>query len=434
MAMIGSEKIEDPPQCPFEPVSAAIAVEDGVYSVWLVPVAAFADEGPPRRILFDVSWREGRLPLTFSKSEAAHDDAVLVGNIENLALAERDGVEWVRADIDWDTDELAIEAKRLVDEDRLRGVSIHLAGGTGVEFCRESVGDSPSADEVLAAAAELVDADEFCEEWALAVFDAVIGGAALVLIPAFAEAEVEGAVIAGAQEVADLMSPPREWFSDPKLTAPSGITITADGRVFGHIAYWDSCHRGLPGCTKPPRSSTGYALFHSNAVLTCEDSEPLAVGCLTLDLNHADRRAPARLAADHYDHSGTVFAFVRAGEDEFGVWVAGALAPGLDPAVIEKARRMRLSGDWRPTPQGYELIAAQSVPVPGFVPTSLIADGRQVLVSTVGPGTERDEVSDAIARLTAATEAMTVVLERATPIVDYLADRQLSQALAELEF
>src|SRR5699024_2335066 len=52
-------------------------------------------------------------------------------------------------------------------------------------------------------------------------------------------------------------SPPRDWFSDPQLTEPAPIVVQADGRVFGHLATWDSCHIAHPDfCTSPPTSQS----------------------------------------------------------------------------------------------------------------------------------------------------------------------------------
>lgn len=361
-----------------KPVTGSVFATGTDYVVYLAPIGLFTGDD---RIIFDLSWREGRLPFTYSDSEMSHGDAVHVGNLINFRYEEIDGLTWVVADLEWDTDEVALDARRMVDEDKIRGVSIRPGGGWAITFCRDGMSDTPTRDQVEAAAERAVDGEEItdCDRWAQAWFDVEVGAATMVLVPAFPDAHVEP-LVAAAQEVADLMSPPREWFNDPGLDQPSGIEITAEGRVTGHIAFWDSCHRGFGECVLAPRN-LAYTEFHKNAVMRFDDEE-LGVGCLTLDVHHADDTLNLDGARSHYDHSGTVFAFVRAGEDEHGVWVSGALAPGLDAEKVEVARRMRLSGDWRPLNGGYELIAAQSVPVPGFVPKTLVASG---LTQTVGP-------------------------------------------------
>ena len=148
---------------------------------------------------------------------------------------------------------------------------------------------------------------------------------------------------------ADLKRPPADWFTDPLLDEPTPLTIDDDGRVFGHLALWNTCHRGFESqCVTPPREATEYAEFHDNARVMTADGKMLGVGCLTFDVSHADIRASTDAAKRHYDHSGTVAAFVRAGQDNYGVYVAGAIKPGMTDDQIEMMRRLSLSGDWRP--------------------------------------------------------------------------------------
>lgn len=154
-------------------------------------------------------------------------------------------------------------------------------------------------------------------------------------------------------------------FADPAFDGPTPVTVTDDGRVRGHLALWDSCHVGMPGrCVQPPRSNTGYASFHQSTVRT-EDG-PIAVGRLTVGGGHADPRAGFRAAAEHYDQTGATWAMVRAGEDEYGIWVAGQVHPEASAAQVNAGAEAPLSGDWRRIGGGMELVAALSVSTPGF--------------------------------------------------------------------
>ena len=170
-----------------------------------------------------------------------------------------------------------------------------------------------------------------------------------------------GDVVAAAGPVA----PPASWFEDPQLDGPTPLTITAEGRIFGHVADWNTCHIGEPRgpgvCVLPPRSATGYALFHLGSVLTA-DGKDIAVGTLTLDAPHAGIQLNAHGASRHYDHTGTAVADVRAGEDRHGPWVAGAVRPNVSDTQLRALRAAKISGDWR---RG-ELVAALLVNVPGF--------------------------------------------------------------------
>lgn len=161
--------------------------------------------------------------------------------------------------------------------------------------------------------------------------------------------------------------PPTEWFEDPQLDGPTPLTVTADGRVYGHLAEFGKCHRGIQGrCVMPPRTKNGYQHFNTGAILTADGSQ-VRVGKLTVNAHHAPMNVRPGAAAAHYDHTGAVAAFVRAGEDEFGPWLAGATKSDATPEQIRDLRANAPSGDWRNTEgRGLELVAALAVPVPGF--------------------------------------------------------------------
>ena len=90
------------------------------------------------------------------------------------------------------------------------------------------------------------------------------------------------------------------------------------------------------------------------------------VGTITLDTGHADRSWGRAAAAAHYDDTGTAVADVVCGEDEFGIWVNGALRPDVDEVSARKLRGAALSGDWRNVNGNLELVALLAVNVPGF--------------------------------------------------------------------
>jgi hypothetical protein len=182
------------------------------------------------------------------------------------------------------------------------------------------------------------------------------------------------------------------WFDDPQLTGYTGLTIADDGRVYGHLAPWHiddepMCHIGYADmCTSPPRSNTGYAYFHTGEVKTA-DGGRLAVGRISLGAGHADHRLGYRAAAEHYDDTCSCVAVVRAGEDEHGIWVAGALVEDITPQRIAELRRSPLSGDWRRVGGQLELVAALAVNTAGFpIPRVMAASaaGRQTSLVAAG--------------------------------------------------
>lgn len=181
------------------------------------------------------------------------------------------------------------------------------------------------------------------------------------------------------------VAPPASWFDNPGLSGPTPLTVTADGRVFGHLAAWGVCHAGIANkCVMAPRSVTGYKYFRNGSVLTA-DGSMVKVGRLTVGTGHADPRYGYVPAADHYDNTGTAVAVVASGEDRYGIWVAGATVPDASPEKVAELRRSPLSGDWRRTPEGnLELVAALAVNTPGFPIVKFGAD--RMVASLVAAG------------------------------------------------
>lgn len=203
--------------------------------------------------------------------------------------------------------------------------------------------------------------------------------------------------------------PPRAWFADPQFTQDDTtevedpetgrvlrgvpmryITEGPDrGRVLGHIGLWGQCHTGSAEgqCVMTPRSASGYTWFRHGHVITAE-GDHIATGNLTLGGGHADVRLSYRAALNHYDDVSTQVAQLVAGEDRYGVWVAGAGMPDVwdDELTMRRLRAASPSGDWRWIGGALELSIAHCVNGPGFpVPRAQVASGGEV-VSLVAAG------------------------------------------------
>jgi hypothetical protein len=225
-----------------------------------------------------------------------------------------------------------------------------------------------------------------------------------------------GGLVASAAPVA----PPAVWFTDPQLDGPTWVTITSEGRIYGTLAAWGTCHTGISGaCTTPPRGN-GYRYMLTGTVL-CADGSLAVTGVLTMGTGHADTSpslSPWQVKA-HYDNTGTGFADVTIGEDAHGIWYAGALRPEITPEQIRTIRASGVSGDWRPIAGRHELMAALSVNHPGFVlPRAVAASGVTVALVAAGalnPARYRPTAAPAaVAALTArqdATERQLLVLQ-----------------------
>jgi hypothetical protein len=176
------------------------------------------------------------------------------------------------------------------------------------------------------------------------------------------------------------LKPDADWFTDPKLKKLTPLTITPEGQVYGHLADWDGCHTGFSNvCVPPFRSQTDYAYFNTGEI-ECDDGSLVSCGKLMFSMDggkHASTRLSAAEASQHYDDSTKVGAFVRAGTDSYGTWLAGALRPGLSDEEVQHLRSHPPSGDWRPiVGKGTELVAAFAVAVGGFpIPRAMVASG-----------------------------------------------------------
>lgn len=309
--------------------------------------------------------RDLPLPLLYQpQTDDGHGGSVVVGRIESLRIG--DGM--VTA-----TGSLLVDIPYSVIEQMQAGV----------------IGPSVDLDDLEYVMDD--DGNMVITQWRVA-------GATLVAIPAFAGVSItldpepaplpgdvarpmtaeEGAMIGEsffslAASAAPEVLPPAEWFARPLLSALTPLTVTPEGRVFGHVAGWETCHVGLPGCVTPPASQSGYSYFHVGEQRT-QEGAVLPVGTLTVGGGHADAQLGFRAAADHYDDVGAAVSRVVAYEDEFGIVVAGWMLPDADPVRRDQFMSCPVSGDWRRIGGALEMIAVCAVNTPGFpVPRARVA-------------------------------------------------------------
>lgn len=369
-------------------------------------------------------WENLPLPLRYApEDEGGHSGAVVVGTIDTAERLD-DGRIWGTGFIDLSTDD-GRECARGLDTRQMRGVSVDM---DDVSFEIRVAADLLEREEELEEADEAnevppgaVDAEGRITVIAIESDDEVfattagrIRAATVVAIPAFIDAELTlsapTALAAGAQPPLMLVAgaapvdPPSSWFQNPHLPGPTRLTITDDGRVFGHLAEWGTCHRSHTQqgrCITPPYTATKYSHFHTGTIKTAE-GDLIAVGALTMGTGHAALSKGMTEAAvkAHYENSGTVAADVVMGEDAYGIWYAGAIRPNLSATQVREFRALSLSGDWRPVGGGgFELVAALAVPTPGFpiMPAGLVAGGEMmglVAAGVLSPDTPRGVLSD----------------------------------------
>lgn len=348
---------------------------------WTAVLARLGVPTGDGRILAEgaITSRDLPLPLLYqSRTDDGHGGARVVGRIESISFG--DGMITATGSM---LPDQGYEAEQMID-----------AGVIGPSV------DLDDLEYVMNDAEQIV------------ITKGRVAGATLVAIPAFADVSIHldplpvepmdtmidpDDVAAQYQFQAELAAfglrasaaptvtlPPASWFQAPKFDALTPLTVTEEGRVFGHVAGWGTCHVGLPGCVTPPSSQTGYSYFHVGSQRTAEGAE-VPVGTLTVGGGHADAQLGFRAAAEHYDNVGAAVARVVAGEDAHGIYVCGWMIPESDPVRRDQFMASPVSGDWRRIGGALEMIAICAVNTPGFpIPRARVAFSSGAQTSLVG--------------------------------------------------
>lgn len=354
-----------------------------------------------------LSWRE--LPLTMmamtETGPGGHEGAQVAGRIDSIYREGENEADIWGAGV-FDTGEYGQEIQRMVGEQTLRGNSVDLAV-VRYEYRNAETGEVLEGDALW---------DAFFGDVPIlfVVLEGIIIASTICPTPAINGAEImlasgimrmqfhtndwvlQGDVLtAGAAGMAPL-HPPAAWFDDPQLDGPTGLTVTKEGHVFGHAALFDTCHIAEPHgpgiCVPPPRSGMAYSVFHHGMVETDEGYD-IPCGQITLGTTHAGRDLSWSETMAHYEDSGRAVADVQAGEDQWGIWVSGALRPDVPAEKVREMKAGAISGDWRQViGRGLEFLAALVVNVPGFPiprPEARVvasAAGEEVVLSLVAAG------------------------------------------------
>ncbi len=395
------------------PIVESVGPRKGHFSVTMAPVdtergpsfrGPIAVEGwatSDRRVLMagEIDERDFPLPLNVQIQTAdGHANSFNAGRIDSIEhipvsdlspdvveefklahLPETAVVIWGEGS--FDTSEYADEAQRMISNGS--GVSIDMSRD------REALLDPDSLEEIDTAGMDPMElaiaslAGEY-----LHGFSGKVGGATVVTMAAFEEARIEvvgDRVLVASGSImysrpfaltasAGPVKPPASAFANPNFTELTPWTVTKEGFCFGHLADWDGCHIGFQGvCVPPFRSMSNYEYFNNQEIETAE-GEMVAVGKVMFSRSGAghaptDPEMTWQEVQDYYDDATCVGAFVHAGTDRFGTWIAGALRSDLTDLEVQHMRTHGPSGDWRPikpTDIGSELVATIAVPIQGF--------------------------------------------------------------------
>lgn len=175
--------------------------------------------------------------------------------------------------------------------------------------------------------------------------------------------------------------PPKDWFQKPaELQRGAKIAVITEGpqagRVFGYVAPNKQCilsGREKQECWQVPHSPTNYAAAMQGDTLTAE-GELIRTANVGGEVDHAPIAwTRFEKVRDHYANTASQVMRVVYGQDDYGVWAAGALWPEITHRQAAVVRASALSGDWRWRQEldGYDMAGSQMVSIPGFplIPT-----------------------------------------------------------------
>lgn len=192
-----------------------------------------------------------------------------------------------------------------------------------------------------------------------------------------AEQEAAGSVTAGATlrwEVpvtarAQMPTWPAEHFEKFEVKGKDvpPLQVTPDGRIWG-AAAGDSCFRNgqVTQCQTYRRDpDPELRNFHTHTTLL-DNGETIRTGVIVAGAGHADIRMSAAEVKAFHDNSSTIFARVRAWEDNKGrLLVSGSVVPGLDEKFVAQVAGTPISIEAFPTAETHgqnTLISMVSVP------------------------------------------------------------------------
>lgn len=397
------------------------------------PIAIEAKPTSDGRVLIagEITERDMPVPLNVQiQTSDGHDQSFNAGRFDEIThvpiadVSDEDKQEFGLEDLPetavvifgtgtFDTSEYADEAQRMLSNGA--GVSIDMSKEREALLDPETLQeiDTEGMDPMEVALSAL--SGEYLRGLA-----GKIGGATVVTMAAFEEATIkvvdDRILVASAYGMtiqrpfaltasAGPVKPPRSWFENPNLKELTPWTVTKEGRVFGHLADWDGCHIGFQGvCVPPFRSTTEYAYFNLHEIETAE-GELVPVGKIMFSRSGAghaptDPELTYQEVQRYYDDATKVGAFVHAGTDRFGTWIAGALRSDLTDLEIQHMRTHGPSGDWRPirpTDITSELVAALAVPIQGFqIPRrALVASANGNITAIISAPLELSEADGA---------------------------------------
>lgn len=335
--------------------------------------------------------RTREYPLSLTLGHVGDGDAPVIGSVDRVWVG--DGVLYAEGKIDLGG-AAGGEFARQLTEGYINTVSIDPDQVVGELQMRDPEGNSITAEEAQAIYDENEGMLPDGYREILVFTDWRLAGLAVVPIPAYTEARIEGVrdYVASGPQSGDAVIATiggqifTKAFFEAEATGPTKLTVTDDGHVFGHVREYGTCYQYGGGqgnggyCMEPPLSACGYAKFHAHSA-RLDDGSIIDVGALTFGEGH-ESRGGLMASRRHYDDVATMAAKVVASEDEWGVWITGEVLDAHRENALDLLLSP-LSGHWEPDADNdghLEMLAAHVVVTPGYNVRRVVAsfgDDRQ---------------------------------------------------------
>lgn len=340
---------------------------DGFLTTVKFPVLAMLDKRTGDGRLLEAagaSTRDLPLPILgqFRLGPGGHEGADITGALFEVTVDPKNGVMSGRGYLL--DDEYGRRHARLIKTKAMRGNSVDLADvEASLEYDNDFDGTVVRFSKFRLAATTGVAKPAFAEAYAELDDEelmASLGDEELVCEPEewmvnIVLPEQEDEIVASAALLQDF-----DTFYVPEAASPQKIVVDGEGRVYGHLGLWESCHDGIAGrCVRIPRPNDNYASFNKPGVLTergIVETGPIFAYGGHRPANGADDLEQA------YGGIENAWADVRIVEGRFGPWISGVVRPGVPDEVVYAARASRISGHW----VGGKLKAIVSVNAEGF--------------------------------------------------------------------
>ncbi|HUV09669.1 MAG TPA: 2'-5' RNA ligase family protein [Acidimicrobiia bacterium] len=192
-------------------------------------------------------------------------------------------------------------------------------------------------------------------------------------------------------------APPAAWFTAQPMDEPESFVVHPDGRCYGLVAEWGTCHIGNSRrCVEVPKSNDFRSFYTGKRVLTREGSM-VATGPIFMDTVHPNLLSQASDAQAFYAHTGCAVADVRLFTNEWGIVAAGAIRPDASRSQIRRLRASDISPDWRPMDGEHKLVSLLAVNTSGF-----LVEGIAASAGRFQPWGIRDSITGEVGALVAA--------------------------------